>query len=144
MGDRSILLTPDEMESRFAMDEDPFDLVIEKWERLEKYLERAFTLDDFSVFLAASQVPIPFCHIYGARGKCSLCPVAEICRGGEEDEETLWGGLYRLIQAYGWAGDILHPEPLKRYLRRFIESLKELRCKTPSAGTPRISDSNHQ
>ncbi len=143
MANFSTIMTAEEMEERFEQKEDPFDLVIEKWERLEKFLDSAFTLDDFSTFLAGCQVSIPFCRMYASRGRCDLCPVTELCQGLEDEEETMWSGLYRLIQAYGWAGDMLPPDQLKDYIRTFIESIRELRGeRKPSS--PRIPHTDAQ
>ena len=74
MDELQIIMTPEEMTNRFKNKDDPFDLVIEKWERLGVFLENAFSLDDYNLFLAACQVPIPFCQMYGVEGHCNLCP----------------------------------------------------------------------
>jgi hypothetical protein len=135
MTDRSIFISAEEMEKR-ASHEDPLDLTIEKWERLDAFLERAFSLDDYNMFLAACQVTIPFCVKYGASGECDLCPLVALCQGLEEDsDEPMWSGLFRLIQAYGWAGDMLPPEPLRQYVQRFIEVLKQKRGKSRNSNS---------
>ena len=134
MTDRSVLISAEEMEER-SDHEDPLELTIEKWERLGSFLERAFSLDDYNIFLAGCQVTIPFCQKYGEHGKCELCPLVALCQGLDDDSETMWSGLFRLIQAYGWAGDMLPPEPLRQYVQRFIEVLKQKRGKSKDANS---------
>ncbi|MBI4775727.1 MAG: hypothetical protein HY788_16410 [Deltaproteobacteria bacterium] len=128
--DSSILMTEEEMTLRTGQKEDSFDLVIEKWQRIHQYLNHAFTRDDYVVALEASQVVIPFCRTYAAHRNCSNCPILLICQGEDVEGESLWSGLYRLLQAYGWAGDFLAPEPLLDYLGRFLDALK--RANEPS------------
>jgi hypothetical protein len=140
--DQPILITSEEMTERFNRKEDPFCLVIDKWERLARFLNQAFTLEDYNIFLAGCQVTIPFCYIYGAKDECHRCPLVEICQGIEEEEESMWSGLYRLIQAYGWAGDCLPPEPLKQYVQKFLETLKSLRQASRGPRTPRSTGTN--
>jgi hypothetical protein len=140
--DQPNLMTPEEMEDRLSKKEDPFSLVIDKWERLARFLYQAFTLEDFNIFLVGCQVTIPFCHIYGTKNECHRCPVLEICQGSEEQEESMWSGLYRLIQAYGWAGDFLPPEPLRQYVHKFLETLKSLRQASRGPRTPRRTGTN--
>ena len=142
MSDSSSPISAEEMKARFERKEDPFDLTLEKWERLERFLRSAFTLDDYNVFLAGCQVAIPFCQMYAVNEECEDCPLFELCQGIDEDEETLWSGLYRLIQAYGWAGDMLPPEPLKNYVQRFVQVLQETRDKKRSASSSRSSGAN--
>ena len=135
MTDRSILISAEEMEER-SSHEDALELTIEKWERLGAFLERAFTLDDYNMFLAGCQVTIPFCVKYGASGQCDLCPLVALCQGLDEDSnETMWSGLFRLIQAYGWAGDMLPPEPLRQYVQRFIEVLRQKRGRSHNSNS---------
>ena len=142
MSDRPILMTPEEMESRITRNDDPFELVVEKWERLASFLEMAFTLDDYNVFLAGCQVPIPFCQMYGAQNRCDLCPIMHLCQGTDEDRESMWSGLSRMIQAYGWAGDMLPPEPLKNYVQRFIRALTEASRDGQRSSSPRSPETN--
>ncbi len=140
--DQPFLITSEEMVERINRKEDPFSLVIDKWERLARFLDGAFTLEDYNIFLAGCQVTIPFCYMYGAKDECHRCPLVKICQGTEEEEESLWSGLYRLIQAYGWAGDFLPPEPLKQYVHKFLETLKSLRQASRGPRTPRSTGTN--
>ena len=135
--DEPILMTTEEMEDRVGKREDPLGLVIDKWERLARFLDQAFTLEDFNIFLAGCQVTIPFCYMYGAKDECHRCPLVEICQGSEEQDESMWSGLYRLIQAYGWAGDFLSPEPLKDYVHKFLGTLRNLKHPSRGRRTPR-------
>ena len=140
--DQPVLITSEEMTERINRKEDPFCLVIDKWERLARFLDRAFTLEDYNIFLAGCQVTIPFCYMYGVKDECHRCPLVEICQGPEEEDESLWSGLYRLIQAYGWAGDFLPPEPLKHYVQKFLETLKSLQQTSRGPRTPRSTGTN--
>jgi len=122
--DSSILMTEEEMSQRTEQKEDSFGLVIEKWQRIHQYLNGAFTRDDYVDALEAAQVVIPFCRTYAACRNCNDCPILLICQGEDDVRESLWSGLYRLLQAYAWAGDFLAPEPLLDYLGRFLDALK--------------------
>ena len=122
--DGSVLMTEEEMDSRTERKEDSFGLVIEKWRRIHQHLNLAFTRDDYVTALEASHVVIPFCRTYAVSRNCSDCPILLICQGEDENGESLWSGMYRLLQAYAWAGDFLSPEPLLGYLGRFLDALK--------------------
>ena len=123
--DSSILMTEEEMNSRTEQKEDSFELVIDKWQRIHEYLSSAFTRDDYVTALEASHVVIPFCRTYATSRNCSACPILFICQGEDDEGESLWSGMYRLLQAYAWAGDFLSPEPLLGYLSRFLDALKQ-------------------
>ena len=74
------LMTPEEMQTRHQKQEDPFRLVLDKWSRIQSFLGRAFSQEDFVAVLEAAQVTIPFCLDLGARNACTLCPIIRICQ----------------------------------------------------------------
>jgi hypothetical protein len=119
------LMTPEEMQARYQRQEDPFRLVLDKWSRIQSFLGRAFSQEDFVAILEAAQVPIPFCLDLGARNACTLCPIITICQSHQEGVESLWSGVYRLLQAYAWAGDFLSPEPLKNMIAELIAHIRD-------------------
>lgn len=126
-------MTAEEMQRRYQEGEDPMDLVIEKWVRIRDCLPFAFTREDFVEILQAAQVPIPFCQEHGARRECHRCPIHRLCQA--EEEESMWSGLWRLLQAYAWAGDLLPLEPLQGAVERFVKELID--CKREGqAGQP--------
>ncbi len=128
MKGKNALMTKEEIIERYRKGEDPFDLVVEKWVRIEDFLGLAFSREDFIDILTAIHVPIPFCMEYGVRGECFKCPIVKICVPEEEGKESFWSALCRLIQAYAWAGDFLSQEPLRRIVGEFVETLKSYRC----------------
>ena len=127
MGKEVKFLTAEEMVQRHKNQEDPFSLVLDKWTRIQSCLNIAFTREDYLDILEASQIPIPFCMELGARDACHLCPLKHICQPPDEGLESFWSGMYRLLQAYAWAGDFIDPEPLKRIVSELISRVREAR-----------------
>jgi len=119
------LMTSEEMVARHQRREDPFQLVLDKWFRIQSFLARAFSQEDFVSILEAAQVPIPFCLDLESRNACNLCPIGQICQSSQEGFESLWSGVFRLLQAYAWAGDFLNPEPLKNMVAELIAHIQD-------------------
>lgn len=119
------LMTSEEMQTRHQKQEDPFRLVLDKWSRIQSFLTTAFSQEDFVSILEAAQVPIPFCLDLGSRNACNLCPIIRICQSPKDGMESLWSGVFRLLQAYAWAGDFLNPEPLKNMVAELIAHIQD-------------------
>jgi hypothetical protein len=121
------LMTADEMQDRHQRQEDPFGLVLDKWSRIQSFLGSAFSQEDFVTILEAAQIPIPFCLDLESRNACSLCPIIRVCQSPKDGLESLWSGVFRLLQAYAWAGDFLNPEPLKNMVAELIAHIRDAR-----------------
>lgn len=125
MGKVSQLMTLQEMRERFLKRDDPFDLTIEKWVRIRKFVESAFTLSDFQELLQGAAVAVPFCFEYQTKG-CLGCPLENVCgrsKGGKFQRVT------RLIQAYVLAGDMLPKERLISEIEDFVMELQMIMAK---------------
>lgn len=109
---RPRLMSEQEMMDRYRKEEDPFELVIEKWRRIRDFLQFAFSRQDFVSVFEAAYVPIPFCLEFGKRKQCSKCPIRKLCIP-EQDKESFWVLLVRVLHAYAFAGDFLPPESIK-------------------------------
>jgi len=125
MGKVSQLITIQEMRDRFQKRDDPFDLTIEKWVRIRKFLETAMNLSDFQELLQGATVAVPFCFEYQANG-CFGCPLEKICARGRGERFLK---VMRLIQAYTIAGDMLPKERLISEIDDFIIELQMIRSK---------------
>lgn len=116
------LMTLEEMQERFQKKDDPFDLTIEKWGRIRKFLDTTLTLDDFRKLFEASTVAVPFCFEFDVK-HCVGCPLGEICGHGEEENKSQ--RLNRLIRAYALAGDMLPKQSLATQVDNFLEMIKQ-------------------
>lgn len=125
MGKLSQLITPQEMRERTQKGDDPFDLTIEKWGRIRKFVETASTLSNFQELLQGAVVAVPFCFEYQTKG-CLACPLEKICSRGRGERFLQ---IMRLIQAYAIAGDILPKEPLISEIDDFLMELEMVRAK---------------
>ena len=77
----SQLMTFSEMQKRYQEREDPFDLTIEKWFRIQMFINTASSLSDFQQLYQAANVAVPFCLEYQIKA-CSGCPLENICGRG--------------------------------------------------------------
>jgi hypothetical protein len=125
MGKISQLITIQEMRERIQKREDPFDLTIEKWIRIRKFLETAMTLSDFQELFQGAAVAVPFCFEYQVKG-CFGCPLEKVCARGRSERFLR---VMRLIQAYTIAGDMLPKERLVSEIDDFIVELQMIRAK---------------
>ena len=112
-------MTFEETKNRYEEGEDSFDLVLEKWERILKYSEKAFHLSHFQEILKAAVVPIFLCKEYSMQ--CHKCPIFNVCKQGRSED---WTTLMRIIQAYAIAGDLLSKEFLFAQIELFNNKLK--------------------
>ncbi len=127
------LMTISEMRDRYKKKEDPFDLTVEKWIRIRRFLDTASTVNDFNNLFQAANVAIPFCFEYQSRG-CTGCPLEKMCgRGG--------GGrllkVMRLLQIHVLAilaGNMLLKEPLFSEVDGILMELKTIKAKSSGAG----------
>ena len=118
------LMSFSEMQERYNKREDPFDLTLEKWVRIRRFLEKPLTRHDFGLLLQASNIAVPFCFEYQPRN-CVGCPLEAMCgRGGGEKLLR----VIRLIQAYVLAGDMLPTEPLIFEVDRVVMELEVLKA----------------
>jgi hypothetical protein len=113
------------MQERIQKRHDPFDLTIEKWVRIRKFLETALTLSDFQELLQGATVAVPFCFEYQTKG-CFGCPSEKICARGRGERFLR---VIRLIQAYTIAGDRLPKERLISEIDDFLIELEMIRAK---------------
>jgi hypothetical protein len=114
-----ILMTFDEMRSRYEEGEDALELALEKWERILKYSETAFHLFHFQEILQAALVPLLLCEEYNSQ--CQKCPIFNVCKQGWSKD---WTTFMRIIQAYAIAGDFLSKELLFAQIELFNNKLK--------------------
>jgi hypothetical protein len=119
------LITIEEMRERIQKKDDPFDLTIEKWIRIRKFLETAMTLSDFQELLQGATIAVPFCFEYQVKG-CLGCPLERICARGRGERFLR---VMRLIQAYTIAGDMLPKERLVSEIDDFLMELEMIRAK---------------
>ena len=125
MGRISQLITIEEMRGRLKKRDDPFDLTIEKWIRIHKFLETALTLSDFQELLQGAMIAVPFCFEYQTKG-CFGCPLEKICARGRGERFLR---VMKLIQAYTLAGDMLPKERLISEIDDFLMELEMIRAK---------------
>lgn len=112
------LMTVSEMRDRWQKREDPFDLTIEKWNRIRHFVDSASTVTDFNDLLRAANVAVPFCFQYQVRG-CTGCPLETICGQGRAGKLVK---VMKLLQFYGYAilaGNV----PLKESLFSEVDGL---------------------
>ena len=127
------LMTISEMRDRYRKKEDPFDLTIEKWIRIRRFLDTASTVSDFNNLFQAANVAIPFCFEYQPGG-CAGCPLEKMCGRGE-------GGrllkVMRLLQIHVLAilaGNMLLKEPLISQVDDILMELKTIKGKSNGPG----------
>jgi hypothetical protein len=127
------LMTISEMRDRYRKKEDPFDLTIEKWIRIRRFLDAASTVSDFNNLFQAANVAIPFCFEYQPRD-CAGCPLEKMCGRGE-------GGrllkVMRLLQIHVLAilaGNMLLKEPLISQVDDILMELKTIKGKSSGPG----------
>lgn len=128
METQPLLMSEQEMMEKYQRGEDHFELVIEKWNRIRDFLDFAFSKEDFVSVLRAAYVIIPFCLELGKRNQCFKCPIKKVCVP-EGDKESFWMALVRLLHAYALAGDFLPPEPIRRVVSQFVDTLKDCQNK---------------
>lgn len=124
----SQLMTISEMQRRYQRKEDPFDLAIEKWNRIREFVENASTLSEFKELIHATNIAVPFCFEY-QRNDCLGCPLEEICGSGKG--EKLFE-IMRLIQIHHLAilaGNTLPKEPLISEVDGLLSELEMLKTK---------------
>jgi hypothetical protein len=134
------LMTLEEMQERIQEkdDNDPFDLAIEKWARIRKFLDNPLTLDDFRELFQGATVAVPFCFEFGVKG-CAGCPLGDICAPIEEKKHQR---LLRLIQAYTLAGDMLPKQRLTTEVDSYIIDLEMIKRKNKRKGRERRKPRN--
>jgi hypothetical protein len=122
----SQLMTFSEVQERYQEREDPFDLTIEKWIRIQIFINTASTLNDYQALLQAANVAVPFCFEYQLKG-CSGCPLENICGRGRGEKLLK---VMKLIQKHVWAilaGNTLPKEPLILEINGLVTELKKLK-----------------
>jgi hypothetical protein len=124
------LMTLEEMQERFQETDDPFDLTIEKWARIRRFLDSTLTLDDFRELFEGATVAVPFCFEFNVKG-CVGCPLGEICGPSEEKKSQR---LIRLIQAYTLAGDMLPKQRLTTEVDDYLMKMKMIKKKNKGTG----------
>jgi hypothetical protein len=127
------LMTISEMRDRYKKKEDPFDLTVEKWIRIRRFLDTASTVSDFNNLFQAANVAIPFCFEYQSRN-CTGCPLEKMCGRGR-------GGrllkVMRLLQIHVLAilaGNMLLKEPLFSEVDGILTELRTIKAKSSEAG----------
>jgi len=105
---KTLLISFEEMRDRTLKGEDPFDLTIEKWMRIKRYVEEVTELSDFQCLPHAASLVVPFCFRYQVL-LCKGCPLFSLCGAGRGERFLR---VIRLIHAYGIAGDMLPKEIL--------------------------------
>ena len=119
-------MTFSEMQKRYQEREDPFDLTIEKWFRIQMFINTASSLRDFQQLYQAANVAVPFCFEYQIKA-CSGCPLENICGRGRGEKLLR---VMRLIQTRVWAilaGNMLSKAPLISEIDSLLTELKELK-----------------
>lgn len=119
-------MTSAEMHQRYQRNEDPFDLTLEKWIRIRKFLESCSTLSDFRKVFNGAAIPIPFCYEYQVKD-CLGCPLEKTCGRGRGEK---FARVMRIIQAYVLAGDMLPREPLTSEIDGFLLELEMIKAKS--------------
>jgi hypothetical protein len=121
----SQLMTFSEMQRRYQEREDSFDVTIEKWVRIQMYINTASTLTDFQQLYQAANLAVPFCFEYQIKA-CSGCPLEEICGRGRGEKLLR---VMKRIQTHVWAilaGNTLPKEPLISEIDGLLTELREL------------------
>ncbi|MFW6147712.1 MAG: hypothetical protein ACOC6B_04890 [Thermodesulfobacteriota bacterium] len=123
------LMTAAEMQRRWQNNEDPFDLTIEKWNRIRQFIDSASSVSDFNKLLQAANVAVPFCFQYQIRG-CVGCPLEQICGQGRGVKLLK---VMKLIQFYSLAilaGNMPLKESLFSEIDGLITELKTIKAQS--------------
>jgi hypothetical protein len=112
------LMSAAEMQNRWQNGENPFDLTIEKWNRIRQFIDSASSVSDFNELLRAANVAVPFCFEYQIRG-CAGCPLEKICGQGRGEKLLK---VMKLIQFHSLAV-LAGNMPLKESLFSEIDGL---------------------
>lgn len=112
------LMSAAEMQNRWQNKENPFDLTIEKWNRIRQFIDSASSVSDFTELLGAANVAVPFCFEYQIRG-CAGCPLEKICGQGRGEKLLK---VMKLIQFHSLAV-LAGNMPLKESLFSEIDGL---------------------
>jgi hypothetical protein len=121
------LMTISEMRDRHEKKEDAFDLTIEKWIRIRRFLDTASTVADFNKLFEAANVAIPFCFEYQPKG-CIGCPLEEICGRGRGERLLK---VMRLIQIHVLAilaGNMLRKETVISQIDALLTELTTIKA----------------
>jgi hypothetical protein len=122
----SQLMTFSEIQKRYREREDPFDLTIEKWVRIQMFTNTASSLSDFQQLYEAANLAVPFCFEYQINA-CSGCPLENICGRGRGEKLLR---VMKRIQTRVWAilaGNTLPKEPLISEIDGLLTELKKLK-----------------
>jgi len=123
------LMTIFEMQIRYQKEEDPFDLTIEKWIRVQQFLDIASTLSDFQELLQAANIAVPFCFEYQIKD-CLGCPLEKICGPGKGGKLLK---LMKLIETHvlaSLAGNTLPKAPLISEIDGLLREVEMLKAKS--------------
>jgi hypothetical protein len=126
------LMSVSEMRDRWQNREDPFDLTIEKWNRIRQFVDSASTVSDFNELLQAANVAVPFCFQYQVRG-CAGCPLETICGRGRGGKLLK---VMRLLQFHGFAilaGNMPLKESLFSEVDGLITEVKTIKAKSSAS-----------
>ncbi len=126
-------MTISEMRDRYKKKEDPFDLTIEKWTRIRRFVDTASTVRDFDKLLRAVNIAIPFCFEYQIKD-CLGCPLGKMCGRGKGEKLLK---VMRLIQIHVLAilaGNMLLKEQLISEIDDLLMELKTIRAKSNGLG----------
>ncbi len=108
----------EEIKKRYEKGEDPFALTLEKWIRIEEFLDKEITYSEIVQLFGAATMKIPFCFDYAPN--CSLCPLEKICQGPSTYHQILKFLYYFLA-----TGMPLEKKPLIELVDKLIEEIKE-------------------
>jgi len=123
------LMTIFEMQIRYQKEEDPFDLTIEKWIRVQQFLDIASTLSDFQELLQAANTAVPFCFEYQIKD-CLGCPLEEVCGPGKGEKLLK---VMKLIKSHHLAisaGNTLPKAPLISKIDGLLRELEMLKAES--------------
>jgi len=129
----SQLMTFSEMQKRYQEREDPFDLTIEKWIRIQMFINTTSSLSDFQQLYQAANVAVPFCLEYQIKA-CSGCPLENICGRGRGENLLR---VMKLIETHVLAilaGNMLSKEPLISKIDGLLTELKKLKRESKELG----------
>jgi hypothetical protein len=129
----SQLMTFSEVQGRYQEREDPFDVTVEKWVRIQLFSNTASSLNDFQQLYQAANVAVPFCFEYQIKA-CSGCPLENVCGRGRGEKLLR---VMKRIQTHVWAilaGNTLPKEPLMTEINSLITELKELKRESKERG----------
>lgn len=119
------LITFEEMRERTLRGEDPFDLTVEKWMRIKRFVEEVSDPAEFQSLPHAASLVVPFCFKYQVL-LCKGCPLFGLCGAGKGERFLR---IVRLIHAYAIAGDILPKEILLSEIDEIILEVEAERAK---------------